>query len=152
MGWIMAIAALVAWLLTAAGGFYMLSTWIAKGGARQPRTSHLPPGLIFGHFGLAAVGLVVWIIYLITGLSALAWTAFGLLVPVALLGFVMLLRWLPTYRARAVPATGGPVTRVASDQASPERHFPVPVVIAHGLFAVVTVVLVLLTAVGVGAS
>jgi hypothetical protein len=148
----MAIAALVTWLLTAAGGFYMLGTWIAAGGARRPRTSHFPPGLIFGHSGLAAVGLVLWIIYLIAGTGALAWTAFGLLVPVALLGFVMLLRWLPTYRAQAVPATGGPVTRVASHQASPERHFPVPVVIAHGLFAVVTVALVLLTALGVGAS
>ncbi|WP_438483751.1 DUF2231 domain-containing protein [Streptomyces sp. S186] len=31
-----------------------------------------------------------------------------------------------------------------------ERHFPVPVVAGHGLFAVATVVLVLLTALGIG--
>jgi hypothetical protein len=34
----------------------------------------------------------------------------------------------------------------------PERNFPLPVVIAHGFFALVTITLVLLTAVGVGGS
>ena len=34
----------------------------------------------------------------------------------------------------------------------PERHFPLSVVIAHGVFAVVTIVLVLLTVLGIGAS
>lgn len=136
----MAIAALVTWLLTAVGGFYLLGTWIAKGGVRSPRTSHFPPALIFGHFALAAVGLVVWIIYVIAHANALAWTAFVLMVPVAALGFVMFARWIPTYRAPAESA------------APAEKHFPIAVVLGHGLFAVVTVVLVLLTAVGVGAN
>lgn len=134
----MAVAALITWLITAAGGFYMLGTWIAKGGTRSPRTSKLPAPVIFGHFALAAAGLVVWIIYLIADSDGLAWTAFVLMIPVAVLGFVMLARWIPTYRAAG--ATNPP----------PERHFPVPVVAGHGLFAVVTVVLVLLAAVGVG--
>jgi manganese efflux pump family protein len=47
---------------------------------------------MFSHFGLAAAGLVIWIIYLITGMSGLAWVAFVLLIPVALLGFIMLRR------------------------------------------------------------
>jgi hypothetical protein len=34
----------------------------------------------------------------------------------------------------------------------PERHFPVAVVIGHGLFAVATLTLVLLTAFGEGGS
>jgi manganese efflux pump family protein len=34
----------------------------------------------------------------------------------------------------------------------PERHFPLPVVIGHGLFATVTIVLVVLTALNVGGS
>jgi hypothetical protein len=34
----------------------------------------------------------------------------------------------------------------------PERHFPVSVVIGHGLFALVTIVLVVLTLLGVGGS
>ena len=105
--------------------------------------------MIFGHFALAAAGLVVWIIYLVADTSALAWIAFILLIPVALLGFVMFARWLSVRKApAAVPAGAapGPETEPA------ERHLPVPVVLAHGLFAVITVVLVLLSALGVGGS
>ncbi|MGW4536113.1 hypothetical protein ACWEOI_34665 [Nocardia sp. NPDC004340] len=147
----MAIAALITWLLTATGGFVLLGTWIAKGGVREPRTSHLPPPVIFGHFLLAVIGLVLWIIYLVVDSDALAWVAFGFLVPVAALGFVMLLRWLPIYRAsRVADAEPAPVSIPGREPA--ERHFPVLVVGGHGLFAVITVVLVLLTALGVGAS
>ena len=61
----MSIAALIAWILTAAGGFVLLGKWISHGGVRSPGASRFPPGLIFSHFGLAAAGLVLWIIYLI---------------------------------------------------------------------------------------
>ncbi|MFE3261497.1 hypothetical protein ACFXPS_33125 [Nocardia sp. NPDC059091] len=108
-----------------------------------PSSSHLPPPVIFGHFLLAVAGLVLWIIYLVVSTKAVAWVAFALLIPVALLGFFMLLRWLPVYRGQAA---GVPQSEPA------ERHFPVIVVGGHGVFAVVTVVLVLLTALGVGAS
>ena len=138
----MGIAALITWVITALGGFYLLYTWISRGGPRKPSTSHFPPALIFGHFSLAAIGLVIWIVYVITDSEALSWVAFILLVPVAALGFTMLFRWLPTYRNRATAASDPPA----------ERHFPVAVVGGHGLFAVVTVVLVLLTALGVGES
>lgn len=145
----MDIAALITWLITALGGFYMLGTWLARGGA-SGGTSRLPVPVVFGHFALAAAGLVVWIGYLITDKDALAWTAFGLLVPVALLGFTMLARWLPVHRARGATAA---TDATAGTQAGPaERYFPVPVVAGHGLFAVLTVVLVLLTALGIGGS
>lgn len=138
----MGIAALITWVITALGGFYLLYTWISRGGPRKPSTSHFPPALIFGHFALAAIGLVIWIVYVITDSEALSWVAFVLLVPVAALGFTMLLRWLPTYRNRTTAAADPPA----------ERHFPIAVVGGHGLFAVVTVVLVLLAALGVGGS
>lgn len=144
----MDVAALITWIVTAGGGFFLLATWIQKGGARRQPSgagSHFPPPVIFGHFALAAAGLIVWIIYLVNDKDALAWTAFGLLVPVALLGFTMFVRWLPTYRA--LPAAASP-----TDSGPAERHFPVPVVGAHGLLAVATVILVLLTALGVGGS
>ncbi|MFJ8082950.1 hypothetical protein ACIQ6Y_20365 [Streptomyces sp. NPDC096205] len=152
----MDIAALITWVVTALGGFYMLGTWIQRGGIRQQQsgTSRLPAPALFGHFALAAVGLVVWIIYVVADKSALAWTAFALLLPVALLGFVMLARWIPVYRDRdrgtaeaAVAADPGAEATVPA-----ERHFPVAVVVAHGLLAVVTLLLVLLTALGVGGS
>ena len=81
----MNVAALIAWLVTALGGFYLLSKWLARGGVRGP--SRFPVPVIFGHFLLAAAGLIVWIVFLLAHTRALAWTAFVILVPVALLGF-----------------------------------------------------------------
>ncbi|MET9340012.1 hypothetical protein [Nonomuraea sp. NPDC003804] len=134
----MAVAALVTWLLTALGGFFMLGVWISHGGLRRKEaaSSHFPPPVIFGHMLLAATGLIFWILYLALDSGALAWIALIVLLPVALLGFVMLARWIPVYRARA-----------AATAAPPERAIPVPVVAGHGLLAVVTLVLVLVTAV-----
>jgi hypothetical protein len=143
----MDIAALITWLITALGGFYLLGTWIARGALRAPGSSHLPAPVLFGHFLLAAAGLVVWIVYLAADKKALAWTAFGLLVPVALLGLTMFARWLPTVRSRAAVAPAGAPGAAAPVTEAPERHFPIPVVLAHGVFAVATVILVLITAI-----
>ncbi|HEY7012483.1 MAG TPA: hypothetical protein VH480_07005 [Streptosporangiaceae bacterium] len=143
----MTVAALITWLITALGGFYLLGTWLSRGGIRQQqaRTSRFPAPVIFGHFLLAATGLIVWIVYVAAHSKALAWTAFVILLPVALLGFTMFFRWIGVYRATpaAVPAT-------ASTEVVPaERHLPVPVVLAHGALAATTLVLVLLAALGV---
>ena len=151
----MSIAALIAWILTAAGGFVLLGKWISQGGVRSPGTSRFPPGLIFSHFGLAAAGLVLWIIYLINDQDTLAWVAFALLVLVALLGFTMFARWLPGYHARTTVTAGrGGTGRAAPQtaQQAAEQHFPVAVVGAHGVLAVITVVTVLLAALGVGGT
>lgn len=148
----MAIAALITWLIAAAGGVYMLAGWVARGGARDPQASRFSPMLILSHFILAVAGLVIWIIYVVAESDALAWIALILLVPVAVLGFTMFALWLPTYRARAEVGTGGESGGPAGPAGSTaaEAKFPVAVVGAHGLFAVATVVLVLLAALGVG--
>jgi manganese efflux pump family protein len=136
----MTIVALITWLITAALGFVMFWTWRARG---EQGSTRIPQNVIFGHFLLADLGLILWIIYVFADVEALAWIALIILLLVAALGFTMFARWLPTYQARA-SASGGdtPV----------EGGFKVPVVMGHGLFAVVTLVLVLLTAFGVGES
>jgi hypothetical protein len=160
----MAVAALVTWLITAGGGFVMLAAWLSRGGARSSSESvavgaarttagaaglpvnaptRLRPPLVFGHVGLAVAGLAVWIAYLATDDDRLTWAAFILLLPVALLGLTMFARWVQAGDHRRDATRGA---------ARPESAFPLPVVIAHGLFAVTTVVLVLLTALGVGGS
>jgi hypothetical protein len=141
----MEIAALVVWVITALGGFVLLGTWIQHGGLRQqqPRVSRLPAPVVFGHFLLAAAGLVIWIIYVVTDNDALAWVALVLLLLIALLGFAMFARWLPVHRGTAAGA---------GDEVPAEKHLPLPVVVAHGLVAVATLVLVLLTALDVGSS
>ena len=58
-------AALIAWVVTAAGGFVLLAIWLQRGGMRQATAagSRIRPPLILSHFLLAAIGLVIWIIY-----------------------------------------------------------------------------------------
>jgi hypothetical protein len=124
----MAIAALITWLITATGGFVMLGMWIQRGGHRATTNSRLPAMMVFAHFALAVVGLLLWIGFLITETSTLAWSAFVVLLPVAVLGFVMFARWVPVAREKANAIS-----------------FPIPVVLGHGLFAATTLVLVLLT-------
>ncbi|WP_068280976.1 hypothetical protein [Aldersonia kunmingensis] len=156
----MGIAALITWILTALGGSLMLAKWVQGGGHRKPSSTRLSPPIILGHFALAAVGLVLWIIYLAADSNPIGWIAFVLLVPVALLGFAMLIRWIPTYQASRNPAavgagsySPGPDGPMPGEGAAPpERHFPVAVVGGHGVLAVVTVVLVLLTNLGIGGS
>jgi len=136
-------AALIAWLITAGGGFVLLAIWLGRGGMRQARESgaRIRPPLILGHFALAATGLVLWIIYIATDSDALAWIAFVLLLIVAALGFTMLAIWLQQRRGET-----GTASRPA------EQNFPVPIVGLHGLLAATTLVLVFLTAIGVGGS
>jgi hypothetical protein len=138
-------AALIAWLATAGGGFVLLSIWLARGGMRQGREpgTRIRPPLILGHFLLAAAGLVIWIVYLASDSDALAWVAFVILAVVAVLGWTMFAIWYQRRQRGAV--------REAVDPGTPaEQHFPVSIVALHGLLAVTTVVLVFLTAIGVG--
>lgn len=141
----MRVAALLTWLLTALVGTYLLGTWLANGGLRTrdpAERSRFSPVLIFGHGGLAAIGLVIWIGYLFVGAVPLAWVAAAVLLPVAALGATMFGLWLRAAR-RKVRGKHAYVPRHAA-----EDHFPPPAVLAHGLFAVTTVVLVVLTASG----
>ena len=143
----MAIAALVAWVLTAAGGFVMLAKWISRGGLHQQHdaTTRFPAGLVFGHLGLAAAGLVLWIAYLLLDNDRLAWIAFVVLLPVAGLGVGMFARWGAGRRRAAIDVTASGAA-TAGGALPAEQTLPVPVVAAHGVFAVATVVLVLLAA------
>jgi len=139
-------AALITWVITAGGGFVLLSIWLSRGGMRQGAEggSRIRPPLILSHFLLAATGLVLWIIYLVSDSEALAWIAFAILLVVALLGFTMFGIWLRQRQGRAGAVETAVVDRPA------EQHFPVAVVALHGILAATTLVLVLLAAADVG--
>jgi uncharacterized protein YneF (UPF0154 family) len=139
-------AALITWIITAGGGFVLLSIWLSRRGMRQQETggSRIRPPLILSHFLLAATGLVLWIIYIASDSDALAWVAFALLLVVALLGFTMFGIWLKQRQGRAGAVEAAVVDRPA------EQHFPVSIVALHGLLAATTLVLVLLAAADVG--
>lgn len=141
-------AALIVWILTAGGGFLLLGIWLARGGMQQQAEggNRIRPPLIMSHFLLAATGLVLWIVYVIDDSSTLAWIAFAALLVVALLGFTMFAIWLQRRRSR------GAVAEAVTPNTPAEQHFPVAVVGLHGVLAATTLVLVLLTAIGVGGS
>jgi hypothetical protein len=128
------VAVLVAWILAAIAGLYLLKVSLADGGLTHQATkvTRFPVALTLGHLLLGAIGLAIWVGYLITAQVVYAWAAFGSLVVVALQGFTLLTRWLV--------GRGGRHARGA------ERPFPVVAVVVHGGVAIMTFVLVLFTA------
>jgi hypothetical protein len=130
----MTIVALVVWCGTACFGLYLLGVWLSHGGLRQQATriTVFPAALIFAHPVLATAGLSFWIAYLLSHTVAFAWAGFGVLSGSAMLGFVMLTRWLT--------GRGGRHARGA------EQHFPAKVVAVHGTIGLTTFTLVLIAA------
>jgi hypothetical protein len=148
----MGVAALLAWIVTAFGGLYLLTVWLIENDASQRGTvrSRLPGPVIFGHLLLALTGLVVWVIYLLTDSETMGWAALAVLACIATLGLTMFTRWIPVHQAFEAAETGQGGRSEFDFPA--ERNFPVSVVVGHGLGASVTVTLVLLTVLGVGGS
>ena len=130
----MRTAALIIWCLTAAVGGYLLAVLISRGGLRQQATriTVFPAALTFSHPLLAVAGLACWVGYLVTGRVGLAWLAFLLLCVTALLGFIMLTRWLV--------GRGGRHARRA------ENSFPLRATLLHGVAALGTFTLVMIVA------
>ena len=138
----MSVVALLTYLVTATAGLYLLTIWLIEYDHefQTAAATRLPVPVISAHALLAVTGLAVWGVYLLTDREGLAWATVAILVPVAVLGFTLAIRWVKVYRANAASTV------------PPERHFPVAVVIGHGVFAVATLTLVLLTAFGEGGS
>ena len=103
----MGLAALIAWLLTAGIGGYMLRTWVARGGLRRQRATGVgvPPGVVFGHAGVALAGLTVCISYLSSGWRPLAWIGVTLVCAAICLGICTVTLWTP-YPVRPDPQAG----------------------------------------------
>jgi hypothetical protein len=182
----MAVLALIAWTVTALGGLYLLAIWLIEYDPdfQHAAANRLPVPVVCGHVLFAVVGLMSWVMYLITAKRIYCWTAVGALGLIATFGLTMAVRWIGVYRARPSQAASAPAVLVpdaagrdwpaewatipgwvtdspgyASDQVRPgelavppERHFPVSVVIAHGILAVTTILLVVLTVLSVGGS
>jgi len=164
----MAVAALVTWLLTAGLGLYMFTIWLIEDdgsdGSRSYRRLRAP--VVFGHAGLAVTGLVVWIVSIYVHMNILGWITILILILVAALGVFMFTRWIPVHQmysgsadltdreaagmaqgwagggTRLYAADGRPIYEL--EPIPPERNFPLPVVLLHGVLAVTTVTLVII--------
>ena len=116
------LAALIAWLLTAGIGGYMLRTWVARDGLRRQRATGVgvPPAVVFGHAGAALVGLTVWISYLSSGWRPLAWIGVVLVCAAISLGICTVTLWTP-YPVRPDPGPAQPA-QPAQPAGPPGEH------------------------------
>jgi hypothetical protein len=175
----MNIISLITWICAAACGLYLVSIWLIEYDKefQAAARTRLPPLVLASHVTLAVGGLVVWAVWLVDWSQDLAWAAAAALCVAATLGTFMAIRWIGVYReyrvrqraarepqaALLTGAASEPGDRMPDGATSlqvstlappvpvgpPERNFPLPVVIAHGVFAVATLTIVLLIAFGV---
>ena len=134
-------AALITWVATAGLGFYMLLIWLSRGGMKQ--STGIKPFLIVSHFFPRRHRARHLDLVPRRDNDTLAWIAFVILALVALLGWTMFAVWYQRRQAR------GAVTEAVDPTTPAEQHFPVSVIALHGVLAVTTVLLVLLTALDV---
>ena len=130
------LAALCTWLVTIALGLGMMARGIPRSRARHaPGSRRWPPALNFAHLGLASASLLIWIAYLTTGMTWLAWTANALLPLVAGLGMTLVF----------VPLSASP-----ADSATARSRALVFATGAHVIFATATILFAVLAAIGTG--
>jgi hypothetical protein len=162
----MSVIGLITAVVAAGFGLYLLSIWLIEYDRdfQSAAATRLPPPLLAGHVLAAVTGLLLWIAYIAWHSHRLAWYSLTGFLLAAGLGLTMAYRWLSVYRAKrasvraaatylAAPASHESFAGAyAADVGPPERNFPLTVVVAHGLFAVATLTLVLLETVGVFGS
>jgi manganese efflux pump family protein len=136
-----AFYALYAWIATVLVGLVLLIIWLMEYDRdfQSTAATRLPVPVISAHALLGVGGLAVWGFYLVTDMDSLSTVIAVDLGLVALLGLIMAARWLQVLRA--YPAPGSSASRVVV--VPPERHFPRPVIVIHGIFAAATILLVL---------
>jgi hypothetical protein len=139
----MSTAALLFWVATVLVGLVLLIIWLMEYDSdfQSAAATRLPVPVISTHALLGIGGLLVWGLYLVTDEERLAWGTVADLGVVVLLGLIMAVRWIGVYRAYGAPDSSP--SMVVS--VPPERHFPRSVVAIHGILAISTVVLVVLS-------
>jgi hypothetical protein len=135
---VIAVTALATGLLAILLGSRLLAIWLQRGGNSSGH-SHIRRPVLLAHLAIGLAALALWIAYLVAGTPGwLAWTVCAVIFVASNLGAMMFIPW---WRRRRKAGAG---------DLTAERHFPLPVVVAHGVLADVTLLLVLLTALGVG--
>jgi hypothetical protein len=101
----MAVAAMVAWVLTASIGAFMLRTWVTRGGLRRQRATGVgvPPAVVFGHASAALTGLLIWLGFVKTRSDLLAWLGVTVVAAAIALGVCTVTLWTP-YPVAVPPA------------------------------------------------
>jgi len=142
----MSAASLFAWIATALVGLLLLVIWLMEYDPQfqSATATRLPVPVISTHALLGMGGLILWGAYLLADEDRLAYATIVDLGIAVALGLTMAARWIRVYRTYRRPASHAPSpTQVVT--VPPERHFPVSAVVLHGVLAITTVILVVLT-------
>jgi hypothetical protein len=142
-GW----ATLAAWLVTAGLGVSIMARWVSR--PAWARDGGRAPVLNYAHFGLAMAGLLTWAGYLASGVTALAWAACGLLLPVTGLGMSLVFLGPARDAATAPDITGLSAAELSIDGPAAPRPGAL-VIAAHIAAAAITILLAVLAAAGSG--
>lgn len=149
--------ALVLWIVTIAGGASLAVMWLIHGGWERPADAETPASRggrptttlerdrskigvssILAHATLGILGAIFWQLYRLNegdpGYDPAKWLALAFLLSTIAVGMGMFVRWVGVRRQAATDPEAMP----------PERRLPSLVVIAHGLAAIATLVLVVL--------
>jgi hypothetical protein len=141
--------ALIAWIATAGVGLSLLGIWFERGGLRFRGARRITPKLLLTHITPAVTGLLLWIVFLITDTTAIAWLAFAVILGVGVVGSIQFFIWQRRRHGilRATPHHWDLQTVTdRTEQVPAEQHFPVGAVVLHGALAITTVVFVFITA------
>jgi hypothetical protein len=142
----MSTASLFAWIGTVLVGLLLLVIWLMEYDPQfqSAAATRLPIPVISVHALLGMAGLLLWGAYLLADEDRLAYATLADLAIAVVLGLTMAARWIGVYRTyRAGPQRDPSATRVVT--VPPERHFPLSAVLLHGVLAVTTVILVVVT-------
>ncbi len=140
------LAALAAWLAAAIAGGYLLAGRLRSGRRRHVRAVGLP----YGHAGLAATGLCIWIGFVVTAAPALGWIDVALTWVIVGLGMATLLGDGPASARGTGPAPAPATASGPASSAPAAARVPVLVIALHGALAAATILLVLLAVIGTG--
>lgn len=121
----------IIWASTAGFGIYLLVAALTPA-SRATRITTFPATVVFAHPILASAGFTLWVMFLRTDRLSYAWSGFAVLSASAMLGFVLLTRWLVGHGGRHARGAG--------------QRFPATVVAMHGAVGVTTFALVLVAA------
>lgn len=142
----MSAASLFAWIATVLVGLLLLVIWLMEYDPefQSAAATRLPIPVISTHALLGMAGLLLWGAYLLADEDRLAYATLADLGIAVVLGLTMAARWIRVYRTyRGIPHRNPSATQVVT--VPPERHFPLPAVVLHGMLAVTTVILVTVT-------
>lgn len=125
-------AVLGLWVAVEVSGATMLATFVRRGGFHDENISTGYVAPLIGNFSLGTAAIVPWVIFLITGINALAWASFAQFLATVIIGTVLALPWHRAHRAgQPTPRSGG----------APAWTYHTVVEAGHGLLAWATMIL-----------